>query len=188
MPHHVHTFKLTAQFGAQQVFQALQKVCGHPSQRDFAPDFTFDWVGRRVVLSASSREGLAACHEVFMGLLGKIGAEGDSLLAGEITEREDGRFERPYGVAVHDPATFGEMIGRSLMEMGLRGVQVVDSLDACRINVRMNAASRAMDYQALIAEFPLPGYIMLTDEGTRVAEERSKPRKPGAGRKNKKKR
>jgi hypothetical protein len=71
---------------------------------------------------------------------------------------------------LQDPATFGELIGRSLVEIGLRGVQVVDSADCCRINIRLGASAQVLDYHALITEFPLPPYLKLIDEGQRTVE------------------
>lgn len=169
MPQLVHSYRIEASYGPQEVFRTLRKVCEHPP-RPGGADFEFDWVGRRVALIAGDRDVVQALHDDFRALLVRAGIAPDLLLAGPVTQRPDGRLVQPFGVLIQDPATFGEMIGRSLVEIGLRGVQVVDSADCCRINVRLGASAQVLDYNALITEYPLPPYLKLTDEGQRPVE------------------
>lgn len=170
MPQPVHVFAVIANFGAEDVFRALSTVCEHPSQRRFEPQFEFDWLKRRIAVSANSEEGLAICHEQFMNQIVKSGGEQESLLAGQPEENE-GRWSRPYGVAVMDAATFAEHIGNSLVDVGLRGVQIVDTAEGCMINVRQSAMAKSFDYRAFIMEFPLPGYVTIRDLGNRTRKQ-----------------
>lgn len=163
----VHLFTLKASFGPQELFRAIRAVVDHPAQRDHAPDFEFDWIARRVALSAASEQGLAICHGRLLAEVSKLGGPPDALIPGKVEERPEGRVLRPYGVLVQEAAAFGELIGRSLVDLGLRGVQVVDKAGGvCEIRVRLNAIARRVDYAAFMHEFPLPSYIALSDEGT----------------------
>lgn len=160
----IHKFRLTSAFGPEDVMHALKTVCDHPNQRDFAPAFEFDWIKRKVTLSANSGSGLAECRAHFLRLIAERGAEEDSMLAGVVIEA-DGRYTQPFGVAVHDPATFGELIGKGLVETGLRGVQVFDSATHCDINIVQSPFASRYDYGMFISEFPVPGYIRVEDMG-----------------------
>ncbi|MBI5154667.1 hypothetical protein HZA57_05465 [Candidatus Poribacteria bacterium] len=160
----VHTFTLRARFGAEDVFRVLRLVCEHENQRSFEPRFTFDWIARKITISANSREGLATCLDHFLNQIARLGGTPDCLLPGVITE-SDSRFEQPIGVAIHDAATFGELIGRSLVELRFPGVQVVDTPECCRLHVRKSLMAQQFEYQALVMDFPLPPYITMTDDG-----------------------
>ena len=179
MASQVHVYRLIATFGPEQVFRALKIVKEHDNQRDYEPDFEFDWMARKIVLSANSEEGLLECHDHLLHQLEKFGAEKDSMLPGAIQAHEaECRWVRPYGVAVHDAATFGELIGNSLVEIGLRGVQIIDSAEGCQIVVPMNALALSVDYRSFIEEFPLPSYVKLYDEGVRADTRPKKKSKP----------
>lgn len=182
----VHIFRIQASFGPEQIFSALKTVCEHPSQRDFEPDFDFDWMARKITLSASSQEGLDTCRQQFLAQAAKLGAEEGCLLAGQVQE-EGGRFLQPFGAAVHDPATFGELIGQGLVDVGLRGVQVYDGAEACEVRVRANPINKRFDYRTFILEFPLPAYIEISDEGLRVATAAELPQRTRRRKKERKK-
>lgn len=172
MPSQAHLFLIQSRFGPQELFRALQTVTEHPAQRDHEPEFEFDWIARRVALSAASEAGLAVCDQQLAGQIEKLGGPPDGLIGGKIQTLESGRFLRPYGVLVQDAAAFGEMIGRSLVDLGVRGVQVVDKAGGvCELRVRINAFSKRVDYEAFIKEFPFPTYITLSDEGLQDVEE-----------------
>lgn len=175
MPQSVHSFRLEATFGPEDVFRALKSVCEHPAQRDADARFEFEWFRQRVALSANSPEALEAMHQALMARVRKGSAGEDALLPGKVEEKE-GRWTRPYGVAVLDPATFGEMIGQSLVDIGLRGVQVVDSAGVCRLRVRQSPMAKSLDYRTFIMEFPLPPYLRVVDEGIVTAED-DRPKK-----------
>lgn len=165
MPAMIHRFVLRATFGPVEVMKALRLVCEHPNQRDHAPDFGFDWIARKIELSSNSAAGTSECFNHFLGQVVKMGGPIEAFLPGKPTER-DGRHAQPIGVALHDAATFGELIGKSLVEVGMRGVRVVDSAGECRIDVRQGALASSIDYATLVMEFPVPAYIKVTDEGT----------------------
>jgi hypothetical protein len=164
MPATAHTFRIKAAVGATDVLKSLQHVCGHDSQRDHDPAFEFDWIKRRIALVASSPSGVASLREAFLARMEKLGAPADALLPGIVTEA-DGRYTQPFGVALHDAATFGELIGRSLVEIGLRGVRVFDAVTHCDVLVRQGAAASSVPYADFVAEFPVPPYVAITDEG-----------------------
>ena len=165
MPATIHRFTLRATFGPAEVMKALRLVCEHPNQRDFAPEFGFDWMARKLELSSNSAAGTGECLNHFLGQVAKMDGPIEAFLAGKPTER-DGRHVQPIGVALHDAATFGELIGKSLVEIGMRGVRVVDSAGECRIDVRQGALASSIDYATLVKEFPVPAYIKIIDEGT----------------------
>lgn len=183
MPEQVHIFRLEARFGAEEVFRALRTVCEHPNQRAHGPQFEFDWMARRVALSADSEEGLQQCHEAFLAQLTKLGGDDDAVLPGRAAE-DYGRWTRPYGVMVQDAATYAELIGNSLVELGLRGLRIHDQETACLIQVRKNPTTRLVDYATLIMEFPLPNSVTVKDEGMQLVQ---MPKAPGNSRKRGKK-
>ncbi|MCB2153328.1 hypothetical protein KQI84_00450 [bacterium] len=164
MPSLVHIYRIQAAFGPEQVFKALRLVCDHPEQREIDPQFEFEWIDRRIALSANSSEGVDACVEHFMTQTRKMGATEDAFYPGKVEEK-DGRFIRPIGVAVHDAPTFGELIGKSLVEIGLRGVKLFDSAEGTFLTLRVSGMAKQIDYQSLIQSFPVPGYIQIKDEG-----------------------
>lgn len=165
MPARVHRFTLRATFGPAEVFKALRHVCDHPNQRDDDPQFAFDWMARRLELSTTSAEATAKCLGHFRDFVARLGGPAAGFLAGKPIER-DGRHVQPIGVALHDAATFGELIGKSLVEIGLRGVRVTDTNGECHIDVRQGAIPAAFDYAALVMQFPVPAYITISDEGS----------------------
>ncbi|MEQ8819062.1 MAG: hypothetical protein RLY93_02375 [Sumerlaeia bacterium] len=179
MPIETRSFRLEARIGPSQVLKALKIVCEHPAQRDFAPDFDFDWLKRKVVLSANSQEGLEICSARFREQLVRLGAppDEDLVLAGKCLEGEGGRWERPFGVVLQEPLVFGEMIGQALLEMRLKGVRVYDAKDCCRVAVVSGGPiAKAIDFVGFVMGFPLPSYITIVDEGVRLVEIES-PRK-----------
>ncbi len=176
MPAEIHTFVLKAAAGPEEVFRALKKVCEHENQKKFEPDFEFDWIGRRIALSANSAEGVEECHARFLAQVRREELEEDLFLAGKVEEAE-GRFQRAIGVTLMDAATFGELLGRSLVDVGLRQVRVVDSAGECRIEVTRNFIAQRIDYEDLIRSFPLPSYIALENKGVVEAPKAERPAK-----------
>lgn len=172
----VHAFRLTAAFGPADVFRALQETCADPALAGESPAFEFDWIKRRIALSAASEAGLAACLARFLAAARTAGGEDGAFLPGRI-EGKDGRFLRPIGVMVMDPASLGELVGRTLVDLGLRGVRIVDSADACTIEVARNFIAERIDYVALVNEFPVPSYVRIEDLGIRAAAQTA----PAAG-------
>ncbi len=173
-----HTFVLRAAAGAEEVFRALTKVCGHENQARFEPDFEFDWIAKRIAISANAPEGVEECLARFLEQAGRSGLDAELFLAGRV-EETGGRFLRPIGVMLMDAATYGELIGRSLVDVGLRQVRVVDSAGECRIEIARNFIAQRIDYEDLIRSFPLPSYIALEDKGVADAPkpERSAPKR-----------
>ncbi len=180
----IHSFRLEARFGAAEVFRALKYVCDHDNQREYDPAFGFDWIKNRLAITANSPEGVEICLRHFLEQIDKLGGSRESFLPGPVQET-DGRWTQPIGVVVLDAATFGEMIGRTLVDLGMRGIKVLDSADCCRVMVRITRVNPPVDYKVLIQEFPLPPYIKLVDEG--LAEEKPAPKPPSTSRKSKKK-
>lgn len=167
-PQQYHVFRLTADFGPADVFRALQATCTDPAYAAEAPAFEFDWIKRRIALSAASAAGLDVCLNRFLALAREAGAEDGSFLPGKVEEK-DGRFARPIGAMVMDAASLAELVGRSLVEVGLRGVRIRDSVDGCTIEVARSFIAERIDYAALITEFPLPSYVRIEDIGVQNA-------------------
>jgi len=185
MPQKQHVYKLVSSISPEDVFRILKRVCEHENQTEFEPEFEFDWIGRKIVISATSGEGLTRCREHFLRLLQKEGADADGMLPGKVVTQDD-RYSQPFGILLQDAATFGELIGRSLVDIGLRGIQVVDSSDACKISIRLVGAAKTIDYSEFLQEFPLPTYIKLIDEGIHEVEDARKPSSKSLKKKRKK--
>lgn len=180
MPPKAHTFRLVAEVVPGDVLRALQRICEHPLNRDCKPDFEFDWIKRRIALAGDSPSGVAELKAQFLAAMRKAGAPDDAFLAGVVVE-EDGRYIQPIGAALHDTATFGELIGKSLVEAGLRGVKVFDAVTHCDVIVRQSAMSQSFAYADFIAEFPLPPYIKVYDQGIGPMPELLVGQKVGGG-------
>jgi len=179
MPTRYHIFRLTADIGPADVFRSLRRACGSGDSEDADPPFDFDWIKRRVALRADDEAGLRALRSSFEGAMTSQGAPDDALLAGPIQQDDEG-YVQPYGVTIQDPATFGELIGRSLTEIGVRGVKVVDSADCCDVMVRDSPVSRGSGYERFILEFPLPDYMRVVDLGVRTWPDQTAPQDPAS--------
>jgi hypothetical protein len=161
-------FRLTSVVSPSDVLSALRLVAGHANQAALEPDFEFDWIKRRLAFSAVSPEGCRALADQFLGQLRKRGdSVAEQFLVGEPAAAGD-RWQVPIGVLLQDPATFGELIGRSLVEMGVRGVRVYDAAEqGCHVCVPAGKVLGALEAGAMVADFPLPGYLKLEDLGER---------------------
>lgn len=175
-PTTVHSFRLEATFGPEEVFRALRAVCEDGSRKNAAPAFEFEWIQRRIAFSAATREAAEDCVVAFLRLVQQYGGSDEAFLVGK-PEEKDGRTVWPIGVALHDAATFGELIGRSLVEAGLRGIQVIDSMGVCRIVIRKTGLPVPIDFASFLGDFPLPAYIRLVDEGEKQTDGANKPPK-----------
>lgn len=154
----VHRFRLHSSFGPADVFRLLREVAGGET----GLDSEFDWLRRRVALLAGSREeldaGVARLREAWVAAGGPAGG----LLAGPVA-KEGERWTAPFGVLVHGPAEFAELIAATLLEVGVVGTRC--GLDGETVEVPLNAVSRRIDFRGLIMEFPLPDGMRVSDEG-----------------------
>ncbi len=160
-------FRIETRLGPEKVFQALRKVTEHPQQRRFSPEFEFDWLKRRVEISADSREGVGECSRQFLAQIRKhAGSSGeDLLLPGPIEETEAGRFVQPFGLTLQEPMVFAELIGQTLVEMGFSNVKITEEAGVACLSVRPGPlAARQIDYRTLVLEFPVPDYIRIQEE------------------------
>lgn len=159
-------YRVEAAIGPSEVFQALRKVCGNAAFRGQSPSFEFDWIDRRVSLTANSRKGLAECKVAFLHAIDECGAGlGSFFLPGPVEKREDGRFEQPFGVALQEPAIFAQLIGHALRELGVLNVRATESEGVCRITLPPGGPIiRQIDVESLVEEFPVPEYIRIVKE------------------------
>lgn len=178
-PQQVHVFRLTAGFGPADVFRALQATCADAAHAADAPAFEFNWIKRRLAISAASPEGLESCLRRFLALAREAGADDGAFLPGKMEEK-DGRFVRPIGAMVMDPASLAELVGRTMVEIGMRGVRIRDSADGCTIEIARSFIAERIDYAALVMEFPLPPYVRVEDLGMQtIAPPPPKPKSRG---------
>lgn len=160
-----YIYRIEAKVGPADVFRILQSLCDHPSQRRHEPAFEFDWLKRRIALTANSKEGLADCAARFLDRMRKLTGEGNHFLAGAVEETTDGRFLQPFGVAIQEPELFAQLLGQTLIELGVRNVRATESEGVCRVAVPAGGlVDRQADVTSLIEEFPVPGYIQVIRE------------------------
>ncbi|MGF1574181.1 MAG: hypothetical protein ACFCU1_14065 [Sumerlaeia bacterium] len=161
-----HQFRIVARFGPAEVLRALEIICAHPNQQQYHPSFEFDWLARKLIIMAATPEGLAACRNEFEGQIQKLAKPEELFLFGKIRPAPDSsQMELPIGVLMQDAATYGELIGRNLVELGVRGIRVADQMSTCQINVQLGPFTGGVDFQSFIRQFPLPAYFELYDDG-----------------------
>ena len=166
-----HVFQLIALLGPAQVLAALERAVELPKNKAESAAFEFDWLGRKVVLGAANVEALERLLGDVLEPLGKSGTPvGELFLVGKVNQEESGRFNRPLGILIQESSIFGELIGRSLVDIGVRGIRVIDQMTHCTITVAVSPFSAGMDIAGYLREFPLPAYMELRDLGIQEVE------------------
>lgn len=169
MPPRYHTFKISTRITPEDVFKFLSIIKEHDNQKEYEPEFEFDWIKRKIALSANSKEGVNVLVDQFRNQLTRKDIKPEEIfLVGKIAQKDE-RFEAPIGVTLQDPSIFGEMIGNSLVEIGVRGITVIDRSDHCLVTVQLGPFTGGIDFRSFIMEFPLPEYLDLHDDGEREA-------------------
>lgn len=161
-----HQFRLVSTIGPPEILRSLEIITSHPNQAKWEPQFEFDWIARKLVLSANSAEGLEVCRQEFERQMNKYSPVEELFIVGKPRQTEGSpRLELPIGVLMQDAATYGELIGRSLVDLGVRGIRVADQMQTCQINVQLGPFTGGIDFQTFVRQFPLPKYLELYDDG-----------------------
>ncbi len=156
----VHRYRLEADYGPADLFAALKAVCSaRPS--DSPTEFEFDWMQRRVALTGPDRKRVEAAAEKLLDRVNREGGPG-LLLAGK-TRAKDGHWEVPIGVTLQTPDIYLEAMAQALTEQGLRGIRY--DMDKAELEIPVGLPARALGYQGMVLQFPLPPYIRVTDLG-----------------------
>lgn len=159
-----HHFRIEARFGPQDLFLILKKTCEALPFKPLQPGFDFDWLKRRVEISAASREG---SEKVLDAVLEKVREKlgPGLLLPGEVIER-DGRFVAPIGVLLQTPDVYVEIITRTLLEMGFTTLRLEH--EGTGFSLAVGGMRNVLPYRPLVMDFPLPAYMQIVDEGIRA--------------------
>ena len=158
-----HHFRITASFGPADLFQLLRRACDYHEAKRAHAEFDFDWLKRRIAITADSEEAAEHSVEWVMGKVREKAGPG-MLLPGDAEKREDGRVTVPVGVLLQTPDVYIEMMARMLTEMGLTSIRL-EGEDG--FSIAVSHAARALEYEATVKDFPLPGYLKLEDGGVR---------------------
>lgn len=159
------TFCLESTISPDLILWALKKVTEHPNQRGYAPSFEFDWIKKRLSLSANSPQGVEECGRHFLRQVEKSGGTADLFLPGKVKEAEGGRWIQAFGILLQDPAVFAQLIGHTLIELGFPKVRVSEREGRAWVEVRPGPiAEKAVDFRALVLGFPVPAYIRIQEE------------------------
>ncbi len=157
-----HYFKLESSYGPADLFKTLKSTCEDAAFKKAAPAFEFDWIKRRVAISAATPH---AAEEVLEALVKRVNKKAGTgmLLPGEAKKTDDGRTEIPVGVLLQSPDVYAEVIVQMLAEFGVRGI--VTEEEGNGFSIPLNAMNRALEYREVIADFPLPDYLKIKDLG-----------------------
>ena len=155
----VHRFRLEASYGPEELFAALHSICeggANPLK------FDFDWLKRRVAIAGPDR---AAVEQAAAKLLEKVDRKAGNglLLPGRITGGAGKPWELPIGVLLQTPDVYLEVMAAALAEQGLKGIR--HDPDTAELAIPAGMTARALDYQGMIRDFPLPGYLRVVDLG-----------------------
>lgn len=161
-----HRYRVVASVEPRDLLLALKKTCEQPRFREHQPDFDFDWMKRKIAVSAHTREAAQALRDAVLSAVEKKAGPGQ-LLPGAPVEQE-GRWTIPIGVLLQTPDVYTEMFAASLQELGITGVELED--DGAVIAIPVSGVALALDYRSIVAELPLPPYMRLIDEGSSDSE------------------
>lgn len=159
-----HYYILKSSFSPADLFQVLKSLCEDPRFSPHSLDFDFDWIKRRIELSAESHVCAEDALEELIRWVNAAAGTGN-LLPNECKEREDGRFAIPIGVLLQSPDVYVELILRQLDEYGVRNAS--PEFDGDGFAIPLTNSNKSMGYEEVIAAFPLPQYITVKDEGVR---------------------
>lgn len=156
-----HYFALEARFGPADLFRLLKKACDRGKFVEHKPEFDFDWLKRKVTISANTAAGARTVTESFVhSVEAQIGA--GQLLVGKPI-KENGRTTIPIGVLVQTPDIYVEIMVQSLQENGIKKARIEDDGEGFSLPAVFGAD--VLDCDALIGDFPLPSYIRIVDKG-----------------------
>ncbi len=151
---------IESKFLPEDLFQILKKTCERGKFRDDKPDFDFDWMKRRIEVSARSEEGARGLAEAVARSI-EARAGGGQLLPGEPVRRE-GRIAIPIGVLIQTPDVYAEMLAQMLREMGISGVRLEENGEG--FSFPGGPAGKLIDFQSIIKDFPLPHYLKIREK------------------------
>jgi len=161
----VQVYRVESVIGPADVFEALRSVCEEAPGREYAAAFEFEWLSRRLAITATSRDAVEACAGRFLDRMLALTGEAKAFLPSQVTERDDGRFEQAFGVTIQEPAVFAQLIGHTLLEMGMRNVRATETEGVCRVSVPYGGPmSKFVDLESFFLEFPVPAYIRIVKE------------------------
>ncbi len=161
-----HRYRLVASVEPRDLLLALRKTCEQPRFREQKPDFDFDWMKRKIAVSAHTRESAEALRDAVLSAVEKKAGAGHLLPGAPL--QQDGRWTVPIGVLLQTPDVYTEMFAASLQELGITGVELED--DGTVIAIPISGVALALDYRSIVAELPLPPYMRLVDEGASASE------------------
>ncbi len=157
MPAKVHRYRLEADYGPAELFAALRAVCAGKK----GLDFEFDWMKRRLAVTGPEREAVEAATERLLKRVHREGGNG-LLLAGKPLENED-RWEIPVGIMLQTPDVYLEAMAQALAEQGIKGIQY--DMNTVELEIPAGMSAKALGYQSMVQQFPLPAYIRIVDLG-----------------------
>lgn len=158
-----HYYEITTNFAPRDLFLLLKKICDEPELRKQGAAFDFDWLKRRVELSAKSRDAAEDGLEILLTRL-KAKAGGGLLLPGDAQEK-DGRTVIPVGVLLQSPEVYAELLANALTEFGLPNVTT--EYEGNGLSLPAGKMTAMLQYETIISQFPLPGYLKIEDRGVR---------------------
>jgi hypothetical protein len=156
-----HHFQVVAKYGPPELFKALKNTVEDNRFKKFAPAFEFDWLKRKVEITANSHEGAEEVLEQFIRRVNEKAGTG-LLLPGAAVKREQ-RTVIPVGILLQTADIYAEVVIGSLREFGVRGIELSGSGD--EFAIPLTAINRALEYAEVISTFPLPGYLKIEDRG-----------------------
>jgi hypothetical protein len=156
-------FVIESTFGPADIFRRLKSTCEHGKFKEYAPDFDFDWLKRRIEISASSQEGVRYIQKELLRVLEKAGGK-ELFLSGKMQLNEDdNRWKLPIGVLVQTPDIFISLVVSTLSEFGIKGIRLDEDGNGFLLPYGLTAMR--FDLETYFEEFPLPGYLKMVNMG-----------------------
>lgn len=155
-----HHFLIHCSFGPEQVFRALNSASPEGNNRGVS--FDLDWIGRAITFIAPSEGTIRDTTDRFLHAVKREGGDPGWFLPGAITQEND-QFRRKVGMLLNGPETYSDLLLRFMAEIGVAGLRHEEH--GAGFSLPVNAATKAIQYQKLILEFPLPIYARVVDQG-----------------------
>lgn len=171
MPQNSHHYLLRARFGPADLLKILNKLMAENKNHPDAPDFDFDYIKRKIEISARTRCTAEDLLEALVlhvekqagsGLLLPGAPQPDRGERDKPLEGKDARVRIPIGVLVQTPDVYAEVLVNALQEYGVRGI--VYEHDGDGFAIPQTRTNVMLDYTEIIGAFPLPGYLELVEE------------------------
>ena len=157
-----HYFEIKSRYGPADLFKTLMSVCEDPRFKKVFPSYGFDWIKRKVEISAATPEGVEELLEELIKRVNRKAGKG-MLLPGERVKKDDGYLAIPIGVLLQTPDVYAEVVTGALREFGVRSIQLENEGDG--FSIPLSAINRALEYEEVINSFPLPDYLSIKDKG-----------------------